>query len=95
MAESFGVSGRGNFYEETGAIRDGIQNHLVQVVALIAMEPPTSMYPESVRDEQVKVFRNIPLVQADKVVRGLLAIAMSRGWLRIRRWKPLRVVGAD
>ncbi|HXY50498.1 MAG TPA: glucose-6-phosphate dehydrogenase [Terriglobales bacterium] len=70
MAESFGVSGRGKFYEETGAIRDVIQNHLLQVVALIAMEPPTSMYPESVRDEQVKVFRNIPPVQADKVVRA-------------------------
>ncbi|HXZ79257.1 MAG TPA: glucose-6-phosphate dehydrogenase [Terriglobales bacterium] len=70
MAESFGVSGRGKFYEEAGAIRDVIQNHLLQVVALIAMEPPTSMYPESVRDEQVKVFRNIPPVQADKVVRA-------------------------
>jgi glucose-6-phosphate 1-dehydrogenase len=42
----------GKFYEETGAIRDVIQNHLLQVVALIAMEPPTSMYPESVGDEQ-------------------------------------------
>ena len=57
MAESFGVSGRGKFYEEAGAVRDVIQNHLLQVLALIAMEPPTSMYPESVRDEQVKVFR--------------------------------------
>jgi glucose-6-phosphate 1-dehydrogenase len=70
MAESFGVSGRGKFYEEAGAVRDVIQNHLLQVVALIAMEPPTSMYPESVRDEQVKVFRNIPPVQPDKLVRG-------------------------
>jgi glucose-6-phosphate 1-dehydrogenase len=70
MAESFGVSGRGKFYEETGAIRDVIQNHLLQVVALIAMEPPTSMYPESVRDEQVKVFRNIPPVKPENLVRG-------------------------
>lgn len=70
MAESFGVSGRGKFYEEAGAIRDVIQNHLLQVVALIAMEPPTSMYPESIRDEQVKVFRNIPPVRPDKLVRG-------------------------
>ena len=70
MAENFGVSGRGRFYEETGAIRDVIQNHLLQVVALIAMEPPTTMYPESIRDEQVKVFRNIPAVQPDKLVRG-------------------------
>jgi glucose-6-phosphate 1-dehydrogenase len=70
MAEEFGVAGRGKFYEEAGAIRDVIQNHMLQVVALIAMEPPTSMYPESIRDEQVKVFRNIPPIQPDRLVRG-------------------------
>lgn len=70
MAEDFGVSGRGKFYEEAGAIRDVIQNHLLQVVALIAMEAPTSIYPESIRDEQVKVFRRIPPVQPDRLVRG-------------------------
>lgn len=70
MAEHFGVEGRGKFYEEAGAIRDVIQNHMLQVVALIAMEPPTSMYPESVRDEQVKVFRNIPMIPPEKLVRG-------------------------
>jgi len=70
MAESFGVAGRGKFYEEAGAIRDVVQNHMLQVVALLGMEPPTSMYPESVRDEQVKVFRNIPPIQPDKLVRG-------------------------
>jgi glucose-6-phosphate 1-dehydrogenase len=70
MAENFGVAGRGRFYEEAGAIRDVIQNHLLQVVALIAMEAPTSMYPESIRDEIVKVFRNIPPVRQEKLVRG-------------------------
>ena len=60
MAESFGVEGRGKFYEEAGAIRDVVQNHLLQVVAFLAMEPPTTMYADSVRDEQVKVFRTIP-----------------------------------
>jgi glucose-6-phosphate 1-dehydrogenase len=70
MAEDFGVSGRGKFYEEAGAIRDVIQNHMLQVVALVAMEAPTSMYPESIRDEQVKVFRTIPPVQPDRLVRG-------------------------
>jgi glucose-6-phosphate 1-dehydrogenase len=70
MAEAFGVEGRGKFYDETGAIRDVVQNHLLQVVALLAMEPPTSLYPDSVRDEQVKIFRSIePLKPAD-VVRG-------------------------
>jgi glucose-6-phosphate 1-dehydrogenase len=70
MAENFGVAGRGKFYEEAGAIRDVIQNHLLQVVALIAMEAPTSMYPESIRDEIVKVFRNIPPVRTENLVRG-------------------------
>ena len=70
MAEDFGVAGRGKFYEEAGAVRDVVQNHLLQVVALVAMEPPTTMYPDSIRDEQVKVFRNIPPVRRDGIVRG-------------------------
>lgn len=70
MAESFGVSGRGKFYEEAGAIRDVLQNHLLQVVALLAMEPPTSEYWESIRDEQVKVFRMIPPIKPSQLVRG-------------------------
>src|SRR4029078_8750664 len=53
MAETFGVSGRGLFYYHTGAIRDVLQNHLLQVVALLTMEPPTNMYFESLHDEQV------------------------------------------
>ncbi|HSS40428.1 MAG TPA: glucose-6-phosphate dehydrogenase, partial [Polyangia bacterium] len=70
MAESFGVEGRGKFYEEAGAIRDVIQNHMLQVVGLLAMEPPVGTYAESIRDEQVKVFRAIrPLVPED-LVRG-------------------------
>jgi glucose-6-phosphate 1-dehydrogenase len=70
MAESFGVVGRGRFYEEAGAIRDVIQNHLLQVVGFLAMEPPITTYAESLRDEQVKVFRAIrPLEPAD-LVRG-------------------------
>jgi glucose-6-phosphate 1-dehydrogenase len=70
MAETFGVGGRGKFYEEAGAIRDVVQNHLLQVVALLAMEPPTLTYHESVRDEQVKVFRAIPSVRPSQLVRG-------------------------
>jgi len=70
MAEAFGVEGRGRFYEEVGAIRDVIQNHLLQVVAHLAMEPPVGEGSEALRDEKVKVFRGIrPLVAAD-VVRG-------------------------
>ena len=70
MAESFGVAGRGAFYEEAGCIRDVVQNHLMQVVAFLAMEPPTNMYAESLRDEQVKVFRTIPPIDPANVVRG-------------------------
>ena len=70
MAESFGVEGRGKFYEEAGAIRDVVQNHMLQVVAFLAMEPPTTMYTDSVRDEQVKVFRTIPPLSPAHIVRG-------------------------
>jgi glucose-6-phosphate 1-dehydrogenase len=70
MAESFGVQGRGRFYEESGAIRDVIQNHLLQVVSILAMEPPLSTYPESIRDEQVKVFRAIRPLSPEDLVRG-------------------------
>ncbi|HKP87235.1 MAG TPA: glucose-6-phosphate dehydrogenase [Blastocatellia bacterium] len=70
MAESFGVAGRGRFYDETGAIRDVVQNHLLQVVALLAMEPPTSLYVESLRDEIVKVFHVIPPLKPADLVRG-------------------------
>jgi glucose-6-phosphate 1-dehydrogenase len=70
MAEKFGVGGRGKFYEEAGAIRDVVQNHLLQVVALLAMEPPTLTYHESIRDEQVKVFRAIRPVRPSQLVRG-------------------------
>lgn len=72
MAEAFGVEGRGKFYEEAGAIRDVVQNHMLQVVALLAMEPPLpiTVYPDSVRDEQVKVFRAIPPLSPANIVRG-------------------------
>jgi glucose-6-phosphate 1-dehydrogenase len=70
MAETLGVEGRGRFYEEAGAIRDVIQNHMLQVIAMLAMEPPLATYAEAARDEKVKVFRAIrPLDPAD-LVRG-------------------------
>src|SRR5206468_12507042 len=59
MAESFGVQGRGAFYDEVGAIRDVVQNHLLQVTAMIAMEPPTSREPESVRDQKTQALKAI------------------------------------
>ena len=73
MAESFGVAGRGKLYEETGAIRDVVQNHLLQVIGFLAMEPPTLTYPESLRDEQVKILLAIRPTRPDDVVRGQYA----------------------
>ena len=70
MAEHFGVEGRGRFYDEVGAIRDVMQNHLLEVVGFLAMEPPDLGYEESIRDEQVKVFRKIRPLTADSLVRG-------------------------
>jgi glucose-6-phosphate 1-dehydrogenase len=70
MAEAFGVEGRGSFYEEAGAIRDVVQNHLMQVVGFLAMEPPATTYNESIRDELVKVFRQVKPLAADELVRG-------------------------
>jgi glucose-6-phosphate 1-dehydrogenase len=70
MAESFGVGGRGRFYEETGVIRDVIQNHLLQIVSYLAMEAPSGTYAEAIRDEQAKVLRNVRPVDASSIVRG-------------------------
>jgi len=70
MAESFGVKGRGKFYEETGVIRDVIQNHLLQIVSYLAMEAPSSTYHEAIRDEQAKVLRNVRALSVDNMVRG-------------------------
>ncbi|MGO9464813.1 MAG: glucose-6-phosphate dehydrogenase [Isosphaeraceae bacterium] len=70
MAENFGVQGRGSFYEEAGAIRDVIQNHLLQVVAMLTMEPPGSNSPDGIRDEKTKVLRAIHPLEPAAVVRG-------------------------
>ena len=70
MAEKFGIEGRGQFYDATGAIRDVIENHMLQVVAFLAMEAPTGLYCDAIRDEQVKVFRTIPPLDPKHLVRG-------------------------
>jgi glucose-6-phosphate 1-dehydrogenase len=70
MAETLGVQGRGVFYEEVGAIRDVVQNHMLEVVALLTMEAPTGRDPDALRDEKQRAFRAMrPLTPAD-VVRG-------------------------
>lgn len=70
MAEDFGVQGRGGFYDQTGAIRDVIQNHIFQMLSNLAMEPPARLDSESIRDEKVKVLKSIPPIEKRNLVRG-------------------------
>jgi len=70
MAEDFGVQGRGAFYEQVGTVRDVVQNHLFQVLANLAMEPPIRTDSESVRDEKVKVLKAISPLDPKNLVRG-------------------------
>jgi len=70
MAESFGVEGRGGFYDGVGALRDVVQNHLLQVVCLLAMEPPVSEDADALRDEHTKVLRATSIRDVRSVVRG-------------------------
>src|SRR6266571_2458299 len=70
MAEEFGIQGRGAFYDQTGAIRDVIQNHLFQILCNLAMEPPVRIDSETIRDEKVKVLKAIRPLEANNLVRG-------------------------
>jgi glucose-6-phosphate 1-dehydrogenase len=70
MAEDFGVQGRGGFYDQTGTIRDVVQNHLFQVLSNLAMEPPVRSDSESIRDEKVKVLRAIRPIEEKDLIRG-------------------------
>ena len=70
MAERFGVEGRGSFYEEVGAIRDVVQNHLLQVLALLAMDAPVGRDPEAMRAEKLRLFRAVRPLDPATVVRG-------------------------
>ncbi|MGH9250156.1 MAG: glucose-6-phosphate dehydrogenase, partial [Acidimicrobiales bacterium] len=70
MAEPFGVEERGRFYESVGALRDVLENHLLQVVALLAMEPPVSADENALSDEKVRLWRQIRAIDHSKVVRG-------------------------
>ena len=79
VAEAIGIEGRGAFYEETGALRDILQNHVLQVLAMLTMEPPPSFAPEAVRDEKYKLFQAMrPLTPGD-IVRGQYAAGSVNG----------------
>jgi glucose-6-phosphate 1-dehydrogenase len=70
MAENFGLQGRGAFYDQTGAIRDVVQNHLFQILAHLAMEPPVRTDSETICDEKVKVLKAIRPLEVKNVVRN-------------------------
>jgi glucose-6-phosphate 1-dehydrogenase len=73
VSEDIGVEGRGTYYEEAGAIRDILQNHVLQVLAFLAMEPPRSLEAEAIRDEKVKLLRAVHVFQPEDIVRGQYA----------------------
>jgi glucose-6-phosphate 1-dehydrogenase len=73
MAEDFGVDGRGRFYEEVGALRDVVQNHLLQVLAMVAMDAPVDAGAKALRDEKVKVLSAMPPLNPRGIVRGQYA----------------------
>jgi glucose-6-phosphate 1-dehydrogenase len=70
MAENFGVEGRGSFYDSVGCLRDVVQNHLLQTLALVAMEPPSATDPDSIRDAKLDMFKAIPEANPTRYVRG-------------------------
>jgi glucose-6-phosphate 1-dehydrogenase len=70
MAEDFGVEDRGRFYDPVGALRDVVQNHILQVLALVAMEPPAGNHPDSVRDKKLELFKAVRSAEPERYVRG-------------------------
>jgi glucose-6-phosphate 1-dehydrogenase len=81
VAESLGVENRGGYYEEAGALRDMIPNHMLQLLALMAMEPPTSFAAEAVREEKSKVLRSIPPLSGEKVLTNAVRGQYGEGQL--------------
>jgi glucose-6-phosphate 1-dehydrogenase len=81
VAESIGIEHRGNFYETAGAIRDIIQNHALQVLALVGMEPPATFEPEDVRNERAKVLKAVRRVEGEVVDRDVVRGQYGEGWV--------------
>jgi glucose-6-phosphate 1-dehydrogenase len=104
-AESVGIEGRGGYYENADALRDMIQNHLFQLLALVAMEPPISFDGDVIRDQKVRVLQAIKPMDDEEIIRRSVrgqygpgsiegrrcrAIARSRAWCATRRPRPTR-----
>ena len=86
-SEGMGVGRRGRFYDATGVVRDVVQNHLLQMLALSAMEPPTSFDAEAIRDEKTKVFRSIRPIVGDQITEQVV-FGQYRGYLREKGIAP-------
>jgi len=82
VSETLGVESRGGFYETAGAMRDIVQNHVLQVLSLFLMEPPTSFHPEAIRDEKVKLLRAIRIPRGEKIRRDAVRGQYTRGGTR-------------
>ena len=81
VAEAIGVEGRGSFYEDTGASRDFLQNHLLQLMSLVAMEPPATFEADALRDEKVKVIRAVAEPRGDEVRKNIVRGQYAAGWV--------------
>lgn len=88
VAESLGVEGRGEYYNRSGAMRDMVQNHLIQLLCLIAMEPPARLHPNAVRDEKVKVLEALETVPPTDIVRGQYRAKDAEGGYRDHAGDP-------
>jgi len=90
VAESIGIESRGAFYEETGASRDFLQNHLLQLLSLVAMEPPTTFEADALRDEKVKIIRAITELTPEQVRRDVVRGQYGPGWAEAQPVKAYR-----
>jgi glucose-6-phosphate 1-dehydrogenase len=90
VAESIGVEDRGAFYEETGAVRDVLQNHLLQLLSLVAMEPPATFQADALRDEKLKVLRAIAPLTRHEVARDVVRGQYDKGWIAGQPVKSFR-----
>jgi glucose-6-phosphate 1-dehydrogenase len=81
VAENIGIEGRGAYYEESGAIRDMVQNHMLQLLTLVAMEPPIAIEANSVRDEKVKVLHALQPLAGREVINNTIRAQYGQGWV--------------
>src|SRR5262249_38314051 len=90
VAEEIGVEGRGKFYEQTGVTKDIVENHLMQLLCLTAMEPPISLSADAVRDEKVKVLKSLRRMEKSMVREGVVRGQYSRGFVKGEEVIPYR-----